>query len=75
MWVLVHIWIVQGWIERRNDHAVCRDGVVRGDREGLGRLVWNLSVKIRNGSHQEPVEYTIVTGGFKRMLSLMTARK
>lgn len=46
---LVGLWvdlgIVERVVERRNNHAVCGDSVVIGDRERLGGLVGNLKAK------------------------------
>jgi hypothetical protein len=66
---------VQRVVERRDEHAARRYGVVVRDREGLGRFIGNLLVELRETTNTGRVKATctITTGGLTRRLSFTTA--
>ena len=45
MWVLVDVGVMEGWVNRGDDHAVVRYCILVVDREGFGGFVRYLTVK------------------------------
>ena len=71
--------IVQGVVERGNNHATDRDSVIVGDRESFGGFVRHLRGEnlneMWNKDQTQLVSHTIVTGGFTLIDSLTNAFK